>query len=82
MQTGIRFQIQFGYNDERSNEDNLTMDKIIIQQKINLITAKREFLVKLSEQPNLGILKLDVIQALSELDDLIEDFSVTFPEFG
>jgi hypothetical protein len=58
------------------------MDKIIIQQKINLITDKREFLVKLSEQPNLGILKLDVIQALSELDDLIEDFSLTFPEFN
>jgi hypothetical protein len=58
------------------------MDKIIIQQKINLITAKREFLVKLSEQPNLGILKLDVVQALSELDDLIEDFSLTFPEFN
>jgi hypothetical protein len=58
------------------------MDKSIIQQKISLITAKREFLGKLSEQPNLGILKLDAIQALSELDDLIEDFSVTFPEFS
>lgn len=58
------------------------MDKIVIQQKINLITDKREFLVKLSQQPNLGILKLDVVQALSELDDLIEDFSVTFPEFN
>jgi hypothetical protein len=48
--------------------------------RVNLIKGKREFLLKLSEQPNLGILKLDVSQALSELDDLIEDFSQTFPE--
>lgn len=58
------------------------MDKSVVQQQINLITEKRGFLVKLSEQPNLGILKLDVIQALSELDDLIEDFAVTFPELN
>ncbi|UXE62637.1 MAG: hypothetical protein KA717_07795 [Woronichinia naegeliana WA131] len=48
--------------------------------RVNLIKGKREFLLKLSEQPNLGILKLDVSQALSELDDLIEDFAQTFPE--
>ncbi|MEB3309177.1 MAG: hypothetical protein VKJ02_03010 [Snowella sp.] len=58
------------------------MDKTAIQEKIKLITAKREFLVQLSQQPNLGILKLDVDQALTELDDLIEDFDLTFPEIN
>ncbi len=58
------------------------MDKAAIQERIKLITAKREFLVQLSQQPNLGILKLDVDQALTELDDLIEDFDLTFPDLN
>lgn len=58
------------------------MDKVAIQERIKLITAKRGFLVQLSQQPNLGILKLDVDQALTELDDLIEDFDLTFPEIN
>ncbi|MGL5032964.1 MAG: hypothetical protein ACRC6M_04085 [Microcystaceae cyanobacterium] len=55
------------------------MDKTVLLERVNLIKGKREFLLRLSEQPNLGILKLDVSQALSELDDLIEDFNQTFP---
>lgn len=58
----------------------MVMDTKNLSDRVNLIKGKREFLLKLSEQPNLGILKLDVSQALSELDDLIEDFSQTFPE--
>jgi hypothetical protein len=60
----------------------MVMDTQNLSDRINLIKGKREFLLKLSEQPNLGILKLDVSQALSELDDLIEDFARTFPELG
>ncbi|MEB3190965.1 MAG: hypothetical protein VKL42_11540 [Snowella sp.] len=56
------------------------MDTKNLSDRVNLIKGKREFLLRLSEQPNLGILKLDVSQALSELDDLIEDFAQTFPE--
>ena len=58
----------------------MVMNTKNLGDRVNLIKGKREFLLKLSEQPNLGILKLDVSQALSELDDLIEDFSKTFPE--
>ena len=58
----------------------MVMNTKNLGDRVNLIKGKREFLLKLSEQPKLGILKLDVSQALSELDDLIEDFSQTFPE--
>lgn len=56
------------------------MDKAIIQEKVNLITEKRECLVKLLEKPDLGSLRLDVNQALEELDDLIDEFKITFDE--
>jgi hypothetical protein len=56
------------------------MDKTLLCERIALIKNKREFLVQLSQQTNLGLLQLDVSQALSELDDLLEDFQLTFPE--
>ncbi len=55
------------------------MDRTTIQEKIKLIENKREFLVKLLEKPNLGTLRLDVTQALEELDELLEEFELTFP---
>lgn len=55
------------------------MEKAIIIEKINLIQEKRVYLEKLLEQPNLGTLRLDVNQALEELDDLIDDLKTTFP---
>lgn len=56
------------------------MDKSTIKEKINLIESRRESLVKLLEQPDLGTLRIDVNQALEELDELIEEFQLTFPE--
>ncbi len=56
------------------------MDKSTIKARINKITEKREFLVQLLEQPNIGTLRIDVDQALEELDELIEEFEETFPE--
>ncbi|MFB6275993.1 MAG: hypothetical protein ABEI32_07595 [Halothece sp.] len=56
------------------------MDKQTLIERIRKIETKREVLVDLLEQPNLGTLRLDVNQALEELDDLIEDFKETFPE--
>jgi len=56
------------------------MDKQTLIERIRKIESKREVLVDLMEQPNLGSLRLDVNQALEELDDLIEDFKETFPE--
>ncbi|MDJ1172158.1 hypothetical protein PMG71_22265 [Roseofilum sp. BLCC_M154] len=55
------------------------MDLSTIQDKVTLLESKREALVQLLEQPNLGSLRLDVNQALEEMDDLIEEFKQTFP---
>ena len=55
------------------------LDKATLTERIDAIKAKRQFLEALTQQPNLGILELDVSQALSELDDLLEDFEQTFP---
>ena len=51
-----------------------------IREKVALISAKREVLVKLLDEPNLGTLRIDVNQALEEIDDLIDEFKQTFPD--
>ena len=56
------------------------MDKVDIKARIAQIAAKRDSLVELLERPNLGTLRIDVDQALEELDELIEEFNETFPE--
>ena len=56
------------------------LDQVTLQERILSIKEKRKFLEDLAKQPNLGILSLDVSQALGELDDLIEDFKNTFPD--
>lgn len=56
------------------------MDPQILQERIALIESRRESLVQLLEQPDLGTLRIDVNQALEELDDLIEEFKRTFPD--
>jgi len=56
------------------------MEKADIKAQILLINNKRDSLVELLERPNLGTLRIDVDQALEELDELIEEFNETFPE--
>ncbi|NEP12432.1 MAG: hypothetical protein F6K14_19950 [Symploca sp. SIO2C1] len=56
------------------------MDVQKIKQQIALIEGKRESLVVLLEKPDLGTLRIDVNQALEELDELIAEFKQTFPE--
>lgn len=56
------------------------MDKQTLIERIQRIESKREVLLDLLEQPNMGTLRLDINQALEELDDLIEEFKETFPE--
>ncbi|GBF79150.1 hypothetical protein [Aphanothece sacrum] len=56
------------------------MSQESLREKVKVIESKREFLVKLLEKPNLGILRVDVKQALEELDELIEEFEETFPD--
>lgn len=58
------------------------MDPQTLQQRIALIEAKRDSLLSLLEQPNLGTLRIDVNQALEEMDELIDEFKRTFPQMG
>jgi hypothetical protein len=56
------------------------MDAQTIRERVATIESKRESLVRLLERPNLGILKIDVTQAIEEIDDLISEFKRTFPD--
>ena len=56
------------------------MDSQKIRERVALIESQREALLKLLEKPNLGPLRIDVNQALEEMDELLEDFKRTFPE--
>lgn len=55
------------------------MDIQTIKERIVAVQSKREYLLSLLEQPNLGILRVDVNQALEELDELIDEFRRTIP---
>jgi hypothetical protein len=55
------------------------MELPIIRDRIAAIKIKREALIRLLEQPDLGTLRIDVNQALEEIDDLLEEFDRTFP---
>lgn len=58
------------------------MDTETLKQRINAVQTKREYLLGLLEQPNLGSLRIDVNQALEEMDELLDEFQRTFPEPG
>ncbi|NRB06808.1 MAG: hypothetical protein HRU34_05580 [Richelia sp.] len=49
-----------------------------IKERIETIASKREYLLTLLEQPNLGSLRIDVNQALEEMDELLDEFQRTF----
>jgi hypothetical protein len=55
------------------------MDTQTLQQRIAQVEQKRELLLKLKADPNLGALSLDVDQALIEMDALMAEFRQTFP---
>lgn len=54
------------------------LDPQLMIGKISVLERKRESLLKLLEQPDLGTLRIDVNQALEELDDLIDELKRTF----
>jgi hypothetical protein len=56
------------------------MDAQVLRDRLKFLTSKRDSLVRLLEQPDLGTLRIDVNQALEELDDLIDEFKRTFPD--
>lgn len=53
------------------------MDIQTIKDRIGAVQSKRERLLSLLEQPNLGTLRVDVNQALEELDDLMDELKRT-----
>lgn len=55
-------------------------DQSLMGDRIRQIEAKREVLVALLAQPDLGTLSIDVNQAIEELDDLVAEFKRTFGE--
>jgi hypothetical protein len=55
------------------------MERHTAQNWLTSIEQKRDLLVRLLEQPDLGTLRIDVNQALEEMDDLIDEFKRTFP---
>lgn len=60
------------------NEGTL-VDSQTMRDRIALVESKRGLLVQLLDQPDLGTLRIDVNQALEEMDDLIDEFRKTFP---
>jgi hypothetical protein len=56
------------------------MDARTLQGRIARVEEKRELLLQLQANPNLGTLSLDVEQALIEMDDLMSEFRQTFPD--
>lgn len=58
------------------------MEPAVLRGKILDVESKREALILLLEQPDLGTLRIDVNQALEELDELVEDLKQTFPNDG
>ncbi|HLP89972.1 MAG TPA: hypothetical protein VK184_15450 [Nostocaceae cyanobacterium] len=56
------------------------MDLQTLKERIAAVQGKRDYLLSLLEQPNLGTLRVDVNQALEELDDLLDEFKRTIPD--
>jgi hypothetical protein len=56
------------------------IDPLTIREQIAQIESKRESLVRLLEKPDLGTLRIDVNQAIEEMDDLLDEFKQTFPD--
>jgi hypothetical protein len=61
-------------------ERKVRMDAQIIKERVIKVQNQREYLLSLLEQPNLGTLRVDVNQALEEMDDLIDEYRRTFPQ--
>ncbi|MBE9161461.1 MULTISPECIES: hypothetical protein [Microcoleaceae] len=54
------------------------MDAQTIKERVAEIEIKRESLVRLLDRSDLGSLRIDVSQAIEEIDDLLEEFKRTF----
>lgn len=55
------------------------MNEQTLKAEVARLAGQREFLLELLERPSLGTLRIDVNQALEELDELIEEYRESFP---
>jgi hypothetical protein len=78
----VAYRVYFGLslNLRLFKDQKIMMDLQTIKERIAVVRNKREYLLSLLEQQNLGTLRIDVNQALEEMDDLIDEFKRTFPE--
>ncbi|MDX2273646.1 MAG: hypothetical protein NW237_17080 [Cyanobacteriota bacterium] len=51
-----------------------------LKERIQLIRDRRPTVARLLEKPDLGTLRVDVNQALEEIDELIDEFEQTFEQ--
>ena len=58
----------------------MPMNAQTLQERIDSVRQKRGKLIELLEKPDLGTLRIDVNQALEELDDLVDEYQRTFPD--
>ncbi|MDG2992368.1 hypothetical protein L3556_15720 [Candidatus Synechococcus calcipolaris G9] len=56
------------------------MNPDTLRDRLRFVLSKRESLLQLLEQPDLGTLRIDVNQALEELDELLAEVQRTFPD--
>lgn len=55
------------------------MDVQVLKDQVREIMAKRDYLLSMLDREDLGPLRIDINQALEELDDLIAEFEAAFP---
>jgi hypothetical protein len=60
-------------------EDDSAMDVQVLKDQVRSIVAKRDYLLSLLDRADLGPIRIDVNQALEELDDLIAEYEEAFP---
>lgn len=72
--------IRYRYNRIRQPMEGAGMDVSLIRDRVQQLQAKRRVLVHLLERPDLGTLRIDVNQAIEEIDDLLAEVQRTFPE--
>lgn len=73
------FDFELALNLKVVKDRKKVMDIQTIKERIAVVQSKRDYLLSLLEQPNLGTLRVDVNQALEELDELIDEFRRTIP---
>jgi hypothetical protein len=56
------------------------MERSSLIEKVNRLANRRDYLTRLRERGDIGGLRLDIDQALEELEELLVEFRQTFPD--